>query len=260
MPYYNKVLWLDTETSGLDPKVTNILELAWMKEVNGQLSSIQKLKVQPIFHYEDHLFGPQAPNGFQDINDFCIDYNKKIASKHDPDNLRTFAFPNGSPLFAYASSALTFNVQPPDINNPMDWVIGGAMPAQQALQILQDDLGESSGRWILAGHNISFDYEVLYWWSRRLLGQQDASSFINKINKFVFLDTLDLVRWFQYSGRLPEGKGNLSNIASHLELKIDDAHTADVDVALSNQVAKLLLTDTDEHETDTDTSDDGDDS
>jgi DNA polymerase III epsilon subunit-like protein len=235
---FSKVLWLDTETSGLDPKVSNILELAWMTEVDKNRGEMRRFKVQPIFHSEDMVYGPLAPNG-KDIQTFCKEYNSTFHEK-DPDALRTFSFPDGDPLFIYAKGALTFNVPPPDILNPMDWVIGDVVTAKQALYQLIDDLGDSMGRWVMAGHNITFDYEMLHWWSKRLLGPEHKL-LMDKLNKYVFLDTLDLSRWFQYTGELKTKKADLSTVAAYLGIDVTKAHTADADVRFCQEIVKILL-------------------
>jgi DNA polymerase III epsilon subunit-like protein len=232
---FNKILWLDTETSGLDPKISNILELAWKLEVNKSTSDMRCIKVQPILHCEDKLYGSLG-----DVKSFCDSYNSKMHEK-DPDQLVPFSFPGGSPLFIYAKSALTFNRTPPDIANPEDWLLGaGVTPAKQALLTLIEDLGDTKGRWILAGHNVSFDYTMLYWWSRRLLGQESAL-LMDKLNKYVFLDTLDLTRWMQYSGRLSIKEAKLSEVASTLGMDVSKAHSADSDVDFAQKAAKILL-------------------
>lgn len=234
MVAFNKILWLDTETSGLDPKISNILELAWKTEVDKSTSDMHYIKVQPILHCEDKLYGTS------DIKSFCTSYNSKMHEK-DPDQLVSFSFPEGSPLFVYAKSALTFNRTPPDVVDPADWLLcAGAKPAKQALLALINDLGDTKGRWILAGHNVSFDYTMLHWWSRRLLGQE-YTLLMDKLNKYVFLDTLDLTRWMQYSGRLSIEKGNLSKVAAALGMDVSQAHSADADVDFAQKVAKILL-------------------
>jgi DNA polymerase III epsilon subunit-like protein len=91
----------------------------------------------------------------------------------------------------------------------------------------------------LAGHNVSFDYNVLYWWSKRLLGE-DSEELMGKINKFIFLDTLALSRWIiQYHKRIAI-KANLGTIAEYLGVKTSN-HTASADVFACKEIAKILL-------------------
>lgn len=43
-----KVLWLDCETTGLDPKDNDIITIALMIEVDGEIKDTLELKIQPI--------------------------------------------------------------------------------------------------------------------------------------------------------------------------------------------------------------------
>ena len=236
---FNKILWADVETLSLDPKIASIRELAYVKEINGkQIGEIQSLKVQPILHLEDMLYG------HQDINEFCAEYNRKVGHPADPECLMTFSFEGGDPLFFHSKAALTFNLPPPQIVKPADWLLGkGLVSAHKALMTLIDYLSDDTaqGRWILAGHNVRYDYDVLTWWAKRLLGEIDAKLLLDQINKYVFLDTLALSRWFQYSGRLKTDKANLGNVAQELGIDISAMHTASADVFASKEIARILL-------------------
>lgn len=238
--YFNKILWLDTETTSLDPKVANIREMAYVKEVEGkQVGELKSFQVQPILHLEDKLYG------HRDIREFCAEYNRQVGHPADPDCLTTFQFADGEPLFFHSKAALTFNLTPPDIVNPVTWLIGKEIiSASKMLSILLEDLDQHSdvqGRWILAGHNVRFDFEVMVWWIRRLLGDDEAKNVMNYFNRYVFLDTLALTRWFQYSGLLKTQKANLGAVAAELGIDVAEMHTAFADVFASRSIARFLL-------------------
>jgi len=154
---FDKVLWLDTETTGLDPKVASILQIGWMAEVDRTPGDIRLAKVQPILHQEDKLYG-KFP-----ILEFCTGYNSRMKMhEKDPDRLEAFSFPQGDPLFTHARSALGFNIKPPDIADPADWLLGdGVKPAGEVIGNLIAALDVPGNRWVMAGHNVSFDYKVL---------------------------------------------------------------------------------------------------
>jgi hypothetical protein len=230
---------MDTETFGLDPAVAGVRQLAFVAEVNGELAGeVQSYMVQPVFHYEDKLYGSQ------DIQDFCGNYNRKFHAQ-DPDRLDTFGFKADSPLFFYARSARTFNLTPPQIRNPADWVTApGLVSAKTAAlglaQYLEAHDSAAKGRWVLAGHNVTFDFNVITFWLKRALGPE-AGKVLDKLNSYVFLDTLLLARWFQYSGRLKTHKANLESVASELGACTEGMHEAEEDVAACRQVARRLL-------------------
>jgi len=236
----NKILWVDTETVSLDPTIASVRELAYVKEVNGkQIGDIRAFKVQPILHIEDRLYGEQ------DIQEFCAAYNKKVGHPADPDCLVTFGFKKDAPLFFHSRAALTFNLAPPAVINPADWLIGkDIIPAYKALMALVEYLSEHDdvkGRWVLAGHNVKYDFDVLTWWARRLLGEDESKILLDKFNKYVFLDTLALTRWFQYSGRLQTDRATLGAVATELNIDASAMHTASADVFACKAAARTLL-------------------
>lgn len=234
---FPKVLFFDCETLALDSKVASIRELAFIAEVEGVEVGRCSYKIQPIFHADDMLYG------HIDINEFCNVYNKKY-HKADFDRLLTFGFKKESPLFFYSKSALTFNVEPPYIRNPADWLIEkDLISAKKALLFFDENISQFDleGKWVLAGHNIKYDYNVLSNWVRRLLPKDGADRFLDKFNNFIFLDTLDLARWMQWSGRLQSQQATLTVIAKELGLPVDNCHTAIADVENSYNIAKILL-------------------
>jgi len=236
---FDKVLWLDTETLSLDPKVASIRELSFVAEVGGhQVGEIQSYKVQPILHLEDQIYGHYC------IDDFCNEYNKKFHAK-DPDRLVTFGFEETTPLFFHSYSALTFNIPAPHVLNPSDWLIGrDILPAYEVLSLLRTYLKENSStdtKWVLAGHNIKYDLDVLLNWATRILGKNESKMFSDIIHNFVYLDTLSLSRWMQYSGRLQSTQANLGIVAQELGISTSNSHTASADVFMCKEVAKYLL-------------------
>lgn len=236
---FKKVLFLDCETFSLDPKVASIRELAFVKEVEGkQIGDIQGLKVQPILHMEDKLYG------HIDIELFCKDYNRKVGHPADPDCLMTFSFPGGSPLFFHSRAARTFNLPPPQVIDPAEWLLGkdlvSANKALMALIVSLEEHDSIPGRWILAGHNIKYDYEVLTWCAKRVFGEEEAKWLLDKFNKYIFLDTLMLCRWNQFSGRLKTEKANLGAVAQELGIDISQMHSAQADVFACREIARIL--------------------
>lgn len=238
---YDKILFLDAETTALDPTIASVRELAYVKEIDGeQIGDIQSFKVSPILHCEDQLYGGQG------IEEFCAEYNKKFHPQ-DPDRLETFKFPGGNPLFFYSKAVRTFNLPAPAITDPSDWLVGSdkVSPYQVCMDLIDylSQSDKSPGRWILAGHNVQYDHNVLIYWTRRLLGQENAKCLLDKFNKYVHLDTLALSRWYIYSGRLQTDKANLSEIAKELGIDTKDMHSAKADVFASREIAQRLLFD-----------------
>ena len=237
---WNRILYLDVKTTALDPKVANILEMAFVKEVNGgQVGDIQSLKVQPILHFEDKLYGEHT------LDTFCETYNSKY---HDGDVkcLKPFRFPGKSPLFMYAKESLTCNLPAPKVADPSSWVLDKTrMPAKKALMFLieyLDDIVNPMDRWVLVGHNVKFHFEVLTWWAIRLLGQEGADKqLLNKLNKFVTLDTLSLVRWFQYAGKVTSETAKLGDAAASLGISTKGLHSAEGDVKLIQDIVWRLV-------------------
>lgn len=236
---YKQVLWLDLETLSLDPTVASISEMAYIPEALGETYGLSYFPVQPIMHCEDQVFGDR------DLPIVVKQYN---ASLHDksPDQLVAFKFPSGAPLFFYSRSALTFNVPAPAMKDPSEWLLRpNSMSARKVLEQLITDLDalavDTKMRWTLAGHNVSFDYQVLKHWAIRLLGEEEANErLLKKINSFEFLDTLPLVRWKIYSGELDIPNARLETVAKHFKIKTTD-HNSASDVETSRAVAKLLL-------------------
>ena len=237
---YSKVLFIDSETTSLDPKIASVRELAYVKEINGkQIGDIQSFKVSPILHFEDQLYCNQS------ITDFCRDYNRKF-HEQDPDRLAMFSFPDQDPLFFYSKAVLTFGLPAPEILNPADWLLGNDKTSpSEAVMDLIEYLSEDNtpGRWILAGHNVSYDFNVLTYWTKRILGELNAKMLLDKFNKFVFLDTLALSRWHQYSGRLKTDRANLGDVAGELGIDVSNMHSAAADVFASKEIARILLND-----------------
>ena len=236
---YKQVLWLDLETLSLDPTVASISEMAYIPEAFGETHGLTYFPVQPIMHCEDQVFG--------DVY-LPIVVNKYNAHLHDkdPSQLVDFKFPGGDSLFFYSRNALTFNVPAPGIKDPSEWLLRpGSVSSRKALEQLITDLDsftvDPKIRWVLAGHNVSFDHAVLSNWATRLLGEKEAKErLLCKINSFEFLDTLSLVRWHMFSGDLEIPNARLETVAKYLKLKTS-AHTAASDVETSRNVAKLLL-------------------
>lgn len=240
MTQYVKILWCDSESTGLDTSVSNILDLAWMIEIDGEIQSKKQYFVQPILHCEDKI------HGHLPIEKFVGNYNRG-RMEAAPEFLRTFKFNSDSPpLFAYSTGSLTFNLQPPDIHDPSEWLLNSkAKMAKEVLENLIEDMDQWDHirkRWILAGHNVKYDYDLICSWAERLLGKEEAHQrLIRKINSFVFMDTMTLARWFQYKKSLPEGTAKLSDIAKMLGLDIENAHTALADIEMSKQIADRLF-------------------
>ncbi len=250
---FTKVLWLDVETLSLDPKVASVVELSYVAEVIDTSIACEKREasffqehisrtVHPIFHLEDQLYGQH------DIHDFIESYNTRLHDA-DPSRLTTFGFNDDMPLFIYAKSALTFNVTPPDIKKPANWLLAdNAISAKQAVVNLMAYLSAldeiaPAGKWTLAGYNVSFDYEVLKFWVKRILTSAEANSFLEKINSYVFLDTLQLARWHQYSGRLTCDQANLGSVAKELGFHNHNSHSAKDDISLCIKVTQKLFGD-----------------
>jgi DNA polymerase III epsilon subunit-like protein len=233
-----KVIWIDTETTSLDPKVASIRELAYVAEIDGhQIGEIQALEVQPILHFEDLVYGDQ------DIHTFVADYNKKFHKK-DLDQLAVYSIDESNPLFFYAKAVLTFNVDAPHILDPKDWLLGNKLSTYKALMTLNEyitTITDIPGRWLIAGHNVKYDLDVITNCAYRILGKDGAYKFLNNFNKYALLDTLSLARWFMYSGRLKTAKANLTAVAKELGIDVSNMHNASADVFAAKEISRLLL-------------------
>lgn len=240
MTQYVKILWIDSESTGLDTAVSNIIDLAWMIEIDGEIQKKSQQFVQPILHVEDKVYG-HFP-----IEVFAQNYNKGRLEAA-PEYLRLFRFAlDAPPIFVYSTGSLTFNLEPPNIHDPADWLLNSKHKmAKEVLEKLIEDLDEWDHvrkRWILAGHNVQFDYNLICSWASRLLGKEEAHKrLIRKINSFVFMDTMHLVRWFQYKKSLPEGSAKLSDAAKMLGFDFQGAHTALADIEMSQKIAASLF-------------------
>ena len=233
-----QILWLDTETLSLDPTVASISEIAYIPEVLGELYDVNAFPVQPILHSEDKIYGG-CP-----IEEVIQEYNKNLHAQA-PEQLQSFSFPKGSPLFFYSRNALTFNVTPPDIRDPSEWLLRPeSLSARMALEQLIADLDafttSPTARWMLAGHNVKFDYDVLCRWAVRILGEKEAKIHLfDKINSYTFLDTLSLVRWGMYDGTLPIKNARLETVAKYFNLD-HKQHTAKADVLACREISRKL--------------------
>jgi len=69
-----KILYIDVETTGLEPDFHDIIELAYIIEINGEIKEKKCLKMQPFFY--DH-----------------IDLEALQISKHTVEELKTFMTP-----------------------------------------------------------------------------------------------------------------------------------------------------------------------
>lgn len=113
-----KILWLDSETTGLDTRVSHVLDLAWLREYNGKKdpTGARRYLARPILHADDKL------HGGSEILEHVEAYNARLQSADDPAALEAFSFPNKPNLFTYSKGSLTFNVTPPDIIDPSHWL------------------------------------------------------------------------------------------------------------------------------------------
>jgi DNA polymerase III epsilon subunit-like protein len=235
-PWAEKYLWLDTETTGLDVQLANILELAYIPEVNGVRHNTRELFVQPIIHFTDMV------HGHIDIRQFVDEYNQR--RQLSPDNeLAYFSLDGGEPLFTYTKSALSCGLPAGRAKNPAELVLDPKREFPDVvLQKFIDDLNSfpEKGRWTLIGYNVKFDYDVLTNWIKRIVGKAAAKEILNNFS-FLVLDVLSLTRWFSFAGKLKTENHKLTTIASTLQLAGFDAHTAKADIEETHSVAKVLM-------------------
>lgn len=236
---WNKLLHLNVETTALDPEVANVIEIAYTKEVGGATDSIiHSFKVQPVLHSEDQLYCHKTPETF------CAEYNHKLHTA-DPKRLKLFSFPDNPPLFTYNQAAAAYNS---DSVDPSSWLLAkGSISAKRALNRLityleNEGLETPSERWVLIGHNVKWDLEVLTFWAKRVLGEEEAERLLlSKINRFAMLDTVHLAQWFQYAEKLTCPTSKLHDIAKALHLGTERLPKAANDIRLVQSIVWELL-------------------
>ena len=230
----DRYLFLDLETTGLDPTTANILELAYIPEIGGERLDSREFFVQPIIHSEDKIHGGVPADVF------CKEYNKNCSSK---DALDSFAFEGGEPLFIYAKSNLTYGLPNGLSRNPEDFISDSRREFPDVvLEKFVNDIRSLPGkkRWTLAGYNVKYDYSVLMNWIERILGIEAAREVTDRFS-YVQLDVYSLVLWFVKSGRLQTVNNKLSTVSAALGFADFDAHTAKADIEQTYFIAKILI-------------------
>lgn len=240
-----KIVWNDTETTGLDTEVSHILDLAWLREFEGVpcVHGPRRTLLQPVLHKEDKLYG-HIP-----IEEFVEQYNSHFSNPQDPQRLAIFKFPDSDTgLFTYSEGSLTFNVEPPNVIDPGTWLTAPErIHPRHALDYLVEDLLDKSyrfGRWTLAGYNIEFDKKMLQTLFKRVYGVHRGLDLFGRVfNNYYTMDVMSLVRWHQYSGNLRMDRSKLVTAAAALGFSFgeDGAHTAAADMLMSRRVGHKLL-------------------
>lgn len=241
----DKLLWCDTETTGLDTEVSHVLDLAWLRDYRGQACQHgpRRILMQPVLHSEDKLYG-HIP-----IEEFVQQYNSHFENPNDPQRLLIFKFPGSDTgLFTYSEGSLTFNIEPPNKIDPSTWLTApDRVQPRHALEYLVEDLQDRMyrpGRWTLAGYNIEFDKRILMTLFKRIYGiNRGVYLFGQLFNNYYTMDVLALVRWHQYSGDMQMSRSKLVTAAETLGLSFDTegAHAAAADMLMSRKVSHKLL-------------------
>ena len=233
----SRYLYLDFETTSVNPEVASVLELAYLPEVDGFLHDSAECLVQPVIHNDDRLYG-NTP-----ILEFIRQYNEQTS--READELDSFAFDSESaPLFMYTKSNLTYNMPPGTARDPSEWLTNPRrefpeVAIEKFLKHLKSLPGW--GRWTMVGYNVMYDYNVLTYWFRRVLGDDRAREELN-IFSYNPLDVYGLVRWFGYGKKMKDVKNQkLTTIADALGIPEFKAHTALADIEATYATAKILL-------------------
>ena len=224
-----KVIWLDVETTSLDQDVASVLELAYIPLLWGEKLETRSYKIQPVLHNEDREHKGS-------LKDFILIYNNSLTKREQAKfALAGFSFdPNDDPLFMYSKSVLTFNMTPPDIINPETWLLDHdrIQPIQAIRAFVEDieSLNVDHHRWVLAGHNVSFDLGILSCWIKRAADLELQERFNKLVNKLYVLDTLEFSRWLGYLGLLDTNRYGLAHLCKIANIPLNAAHTAKADI------------------------------
>lgn len=214
-----RTLWLHLETTGLNTEYTNVLGLSYWPEVRageGCSQGPRHLSVQPLLHEEDLAWGHHSL-------DSVVNHFNRGLTPDSPERLAVCSVKDKA-LFAYERSALTYLLDPPARRDPLNWLLDKTrLSPRTVLAALAEDLLTISSdgqhqRWTLASYNGSFCLGVFVAWIKRVLGEE-SQAYLNAFNRFYTLDTLSLVRWAQYQGRLESHGATLKAVASALGVK-----------------------------------------
>lgn len=187
-----KVLYLDTETTGLNPDKNDIIQISGLIEING--------KVKKEF---DFTCRPINPNNIEDEALLIQGRTKKEIMKFaDPEEV-----------------------------------------FYKLIEIFDDfiDKYNTKDKFILAGQNVRFDYNFLYYMSQKL-DYKYLNSYINT-NQQSYIDLLRIVKEKNkhFVSRLQLKNLKLGTIYEALfNKKLDNAHNSLVDIKATRSCIKVL--------------------
>jgi len=100
------------------------------------------------------------------------------------------------------------------------------------------DKFDKNDKFILAGHNVPFDFEMILKWFKKC-GDPYLGSWVNyRIN----FDTLSVIKALQVVGRFPVTENNkLDTIARELEVSLEFAHDAMFDIKATMEIGHKLF-------------------
>jgi DNA polymerase-3 subunit epsilon len=185
-----KILWLDTETTGIDPLKNGIIQIAGIIEINGIIKEKFELFNNPIGKL---------------IEDSALEVNKK--TRED-----IAKYP--SPRECYKSLLNIFSKY--------------------------IDKFDKNDKFVIAGHNVKFDFDFLYSFFKGL----NDNYFFSWIQASAYIDTVYLITILQHLGKIPilENRKN-ETISKYFGENTDNLHDAvkDIEVTRNNYYNMIKL-------------------
>lgn len=231
-----KVLWIELGTTSLDPQVAHIIELAYIPQINGEFDpkGITYEEILPTMIEDDHLLKSSAS-----LDSFLNYYNNKGAGINPRKTLEIFKFEEDSPLFMYAKEVALMNRK---LKTPESWIIGkNKKQPKQAIKKLMEMLLsiKDKERWVLAGHCVEYDYNVLMMNAIRCLSKEEYEEF-NSLFSNWHLNTMAFSRFYSAFGKFNPSNFSLENVCTAVGIgypKVPDSkNVLETEIALVKQM------------------------
>ena len=183
----NKILWFDTETTGVDYQKNCLIQIAGIIEVDNEIEESFNLRCRPIPGSEISKEALEVNNlSISEINSWAYPYELYIKIKE-----------------IFEKYIDKFN---------------------------RDD------KFIIAGHHITFDYNFLDSFFRKL-GDDYLGSYIDTRSR---LDTKEIANFLRILNKLKVNNIKLGTLCEHFNININ-AHEAFSDITANREVFKYLM-------------------
>jgi len=234
-----RTLWIKCCTTSLEPQVANLVELAWLPVIDGELpkDGIRHIYVQPLLHEEDQTFGSES------LPRFIKAYHRQ--REFSPISKLAMFSLDDQPQFHYHPQAARVHGQDLD---PLEWLIGkNKMMPKVAYRTFREDLLRFPGTepWAIAGHGVGFDFNVLLHWVQRVYGS--SQGLFEVLDCKAQFDTSHLARFAKALGKLNyDGRATLANVSKACNLEMPE-YGAQAWLSCSYKIAQKLMRSRDEN-------------